>query len=647
MSTEFKVTVKATSLQVYPGSEAMDRLETIINLLTYEDEYVEELKTLGFMYDESTDILYLHKGVDLNYIMKFLPNAHVEYDNFHDFKPMNFEYEVVIPPRNDEQVDVINFIAGLSHHSANINERQLFLVKQPGSGKAQPYSTKIPTSNGYKLMGDLKVGDYVLNQMGKPIKVLKMFERGERYVWKITFEDGRTSLCDIEHLWPVFISNKEKYVIMDVHQMIDMREDLRKLCIPTYKKENGNRLEIIDIKPCYYKENMRCILVDDPNHLYLTEDYIVTHNTYCSGAGLCQFGVKTLIIMHRDSLRGQWAKSLFTMNGLSSKYVHEISSSDEISAIVNGDVEYDYDVYLLTHATFRAGFNKVKSMEKMGLLTKNLGIGFKIIDEAHLEFRDTLMMDFCFNVKRNLYLTATDGRSSREENSIFKHVFSHALFYKPSALLSTGIPSRWTEYITVALNSNCNPNIYRYRVAGGRGMNPASYGKWVIQYDKKNTHFKCCRDLLRIIYENDENAKVLVFMPLIDLCSEAAHFFVKELNYDESFKYDLNVKTINSKNTKSENDYNRKADVIVTTIASCGTGTDIPGVTDIISCSPYVSGVTAKQVFGRIRYCGKTCHYYDIFDESVLMDKIWLKSRRKRIKQIALSTRHMVWTEDK
>ena len=647
MSTEFKVTVKATSLQVYPGSEAMDRLETIINLLTYEDEYVEELKTLGFMYDESTDILYLHKGVDLNYIMKFLPNAHVEYDNFHGFKPMNFEYEVVIPPRNDEQVDVINFIAGLSHHSSNINERQLFLVKQPGFGKAQPYSTKIPTSDGYKLMGDLKVGDYVLNQMGKPIKVLKIFERGERYVWKITFEDGRTSLCDIEHLWAVFISNREKYVIMDVHEMIDMREDLRKLCIPTYKKENGNRLEIIDIKPCYYKENMRCILVDDPNHLYLTEDYIVTHNTYCSGAGLCQFGVKTLIIMHRDSLRGQWAKSLFTMNGLSSKYVHEISSSDEISAIVNGDVEYDYDVYLLTHATFRAGFNKVKSMEKMGLLTKNLGIGFKIIDEAHLEFRDTLMMDFCFNVKRNLYLTATDGRSSREENSIFKHVFSHALFYKPSALLSTGIPSRWTEYITVALNSNCNPNIYRYRVAGGRGMNPASYGKWVIQYDKKNTHFKCCRDLLRIIYENDENAKVLVFMPLIDLCSEAAHFFVKELNYDESFKYDLNVKTINSKNTKSENDYNRKADVIVTTIASCGTGTDIPGVTDIISCSPYVSGVTAKQVFGRIRYCGKTCHYYDIFDESVLMDKIWLKSRRKRIKQIALDTRHMVWTEDK
>ena len=76
----------------------------------------------------------------------------------------------------------------------------------------------------------------------------------------------------------------------------------------------------------------------------------------------------------------------------------------------------------------------------------------------------------------------------------------------------------------------------------------------------------------------------------VDPGREAAHFFVKELNYDESFKYDLNVKTINSKNTKSENDYNRKADVIVTTIASCGTGTDIPGITDIISCSPYVSG---------------------------------------------------------
>ena len=134
MSTEFTVTVRATSVTVYPGEESLDYLETMINLLTYDDEYVEETKTLGFMYDKESDTLYLHKGVNIEYMAKVLPNAHFVFDKYDKPKPMKFEYEEVIPPRNTEQEDVINFIAGLHHHSDNIDERQLFLVKNPGFG---------------------------------------------------------------------------------------------------------------------------------------------------------------------------------------------------------------------------------------------------------------------------------------------------------------------------------------------------------------------------------------------------------------------------------------------------------------------------------------------------------------------------------
>lgn len=505
MSTEFKITIRATSITIQPGEEAIGYVETLLDLMTYEDEFAEETKILGFLYEEESDTLYLHKGIDLDYLRKLLMNTKVVNEPFHHYKRLRFEYEEVIAPRNDEQVDVINFIAGLNHHSANLNERQLFLIKQPGFGK-----------------------------------------------------------------------------------------------------------------------------------------------TYCSGVGLCKFGLKTLIITHRDNIRSQWLKSLYQMSGLGDEYVHEISSSEELVAIAHNEHEfrYDYDVFLITHATFRAGIKYLKSMTEIGNITKNLGIGMKIIDEAHLEFRDTLMMDFCFNVKRNLYLTATGGRSQREENSIFHHVFSNALYYKPSALLMDDVPKKWVNYTTVMVNSNVKPAVYKYRVNGGRGMNPASYGKWVIQCDKKKTHLKCCRDLLRQIYEDDENAKVLVFMPLIDLCGEAAYFFNKSLNYDPTFKYDLNIKTINSKNSARENADNRRADVIVTTIQSCGTGTDIPGITAIISCSPFVSKITAEQVFGRIRYCGKICYYYDIYDSSVQMDRFWLRSRRKKFKQLALNVKDIQWTDD-
>jgi hypothetical protein len=503
MNTGFEIRVYATSVRIYPGREAVEPLSPLINLLTYEDEFQEMTKTLGYILDEEQDLLYFHKGVDISYIHRLLGNAKVVHMPADDARHMQFEYEEIVPPRNNEQVDCINFIMGINQHKDNENDRQIFLVKNPGFGK-----------------------------------------------------------------------------------------------------------------------------------------------TFCSGVAACRYGVKTLIIMHRDSLRKQWLNSLYKMCGLSEDEVHEIQDSQEVFDIVHDNHEFDYDIYLMTHATFRAGLKRVGNFKEMSNLTKNLGIGLKIIDEAHLEFRDTLLMDFVFNVQRNLYLTATDGRSTKAENSIFKHVFANTTFYHPSTLLTSNQPSKWVEYNMVQLNTHAKQNIVRYRVEGGRGMNPATYGKWVIAYDKKQTHFKCCRDILKMIYEKDPSAKVLLFMPLIDLCTECSYFLTKNLNYDESFAYDLTIRTINSKNTKAENEENKHADVIVTTVASCGTGTDIPGITDIINCSPFVSQVTAKQVFGRIRYCGKDCHFYDVYDASVRMDGYWIKSRSKVFKQLSTKTNYITWEDD-
>lgn len=501
---KFKVISKATSIHITPGEEALELLQPIIKLLEYEDEMTDEIVALGYMLDNDTNTLYLHKGVDLKYLSKLLINVEFVSDPYDDYSNINFDYEEIVPPRNEDQVDVINFIAGQKQHSSNINDRQLFLVKTMGFGK-----------------------------------------------------------------------------------------------------------------------------------------------TFCASVGICEFDAKTLIITHRESLRGQWVNSLYKMTGFSKKDVHEITSSDEIYNIVYGNISMNCDVYLMTHSTFRAGLKRLNAFSDMRYLTKNLGIGMKIIDEAHLEFRNTLLMDFLFNVSRNLYLTATDGRSSKEENSIFKYVFSNATFYRKMNTVSSTQPSKWVNYVRIELNSHCPSNVYRYRVNGGRGMSAITYGKWVIANDKKQTHFKCCRDILRMIFENDAEAKVIVFMPLIDLCDDAAYFFRMQLNYDDSFEFDLNIKTINSHNSKNDNERNKHADVIVTTIASCGTGTDIHGITDIISCSPLVSKITAAQVFGRIRYCGKICHYYDIWDSSVPMDKIWMKSRSKKFIELALnSNEQLAWFDD-
>jgi hypothetical protein len=132
--SKYTVYVRATSIKVVPGSEAMYPLDHLIELLTYDDEFTEETKFLGYIYDSDEDALYFHKGVDLNYLRKTLGDVTFKDDSFHPFKPMKFKYEEIVAPRNDEQVDVINFIAGLREHGENLNKRQLFLVKKPGFG---------------------------------------------------------------------------------------------------------------------------------------------------------------------------------------------------------------------------------------------------------------------------------------------------------------------------------------------------------------------------------------------------------------------------------------------------------------------------------------------------------------------------------
>ena len=71
-----------------------------------------------------------------------------------------------------------------------------------GSGKSLPNYTLIPTPDGYRRVGDIRPGDYLFGQNGKPTKVLMIHPQQEqKEIWKITFKDGRTAECCKDHLW--------------------------------------------------------------------------------------------------------------------------------------------------------------------------------------------------------------------------------------------------------------------------------------------------------------------------------------------------------------------------------------------------------------------------------------------------------------
>ena len=88
----------------------------------------------------------------------------------------------------------------------------LLLTGSTGTGKSLLNSILIPSpisETGYIRMGDIKVGDYVYDRKGRPIKVLGVFPQGPREVFEIKFTDGRTISADGEHLFSYYTAKQK------------------------------------------------------------------------------------------------------------------------------------------------------------------------------------------------------------------------------------------------------------------------------------------------------------------------------------------------------------------------------------------------------------------------------------------------------
>ncbi|WP_327291192.1 PhoH family protein [Streptomyces sp. NBC_01198] len=70
-------------------------------------------------------------------------------------------------------------------------------------GRAQPTFTKVLTPSGFRPIGELQVGDLVVGSNGEPTPVLGVYPQGEKDVYRVTAQDGSSTLCCGDHLWTV------------------------------------------------------------------------------------------------------------------------------------------------------------------------------------------------------------------------------------------------------------------------------------------------------------------------------------------------------------------------------------------------------------------------------------------------------------
>jgi predicted phage terminase large subunit-like protein len=165
-------------------------------------------------------------------------------------------------------------------------------------GKAFHPDTPVLTITGWKKHGELKIGDYVFNPMGKPVQVQAITGTYlyKRYI--IEFEHGETLYTTPEHEWPVtcYDNKNEKEFdagileTKDIKKLWDKRNKLKLdiyitrqyECIELAKKNKGIEYDthaiIKSLK--FVQGNYHCNCIQVEGGLYLVgKGMIPTHNS--------------------------------------------------------------------------------------------------------------------------------------------------------------------------------------------------------------------------------------------------------------------------------------------------------------------------------------------------------------------------------
>ncbi len=91
-------------------------------------------------------------------------------------------------------------------------------------GRAQPVDQDVLTPEGFRRIGDLRVGDLVVGSDGRPTPVLGVYPQGRKDVFRLVAQDGASTVCCAEHLWAVTTASDRRrgrgHRIMQTSEMI-------------------------------------------------------------------------------------------------------------------------------------------------------------------------------------------------------------------------------------------------------------------------------------------------------------------------------------------------------------------------------------------------------------------------------------------
>ena len=118
-----------------------------------------------------------------------------------------------------------------------------------GRGKEQPISSLVLSDKGFIRMGDVTLDTKVFGCDGKLHPVTGIYPQGVKDVYDITFSDGTTARCGLEHLWKVVDNADATEKVLDTKALLEANLSLE-------KNDKKFRYSIPVCKPIEFEERL-------------------------------------------------------------------------------------------------------------------------------------------------------------------------------------------------------------------------------------------------------------------------------------------------------------------------------------------------------------------------------------------------------
>lgn len=384
-------------------------------------------------------------------------------------------------------------------------------------------------------------------------------------------------------------------------------------------------------------EHSQCISIAHPDKLFVTTNYIVTHNTFCSLVGVSKLGYRTIIIVE-GGLITKWASDILKVLDIPSKRTLCVRGSQQLKGLISlaGTKEFeDIDIILLSNNTLQdwITIHETLSHEKdidIGygvhpeLFYERLQIGHRLIDEVHKKFHFNYKQDLYTNTHHITSLSATLFSYDKKQEGYYNIAYPKEERYKAGEI------DKYCKSFAVVYRIDKEKKI-RTKEFGREEYSHLAFEKSILKNKElKNNYFNL---IVETLYEGyipnyKEGNKAAIYVSTTNLATELVDFLKRKFPNKTVERY---VSTLKDpyKNLLDP-------DIRVSTLGSGGTGHDIIGLTDTILTIAIMSLQANVQVFGRTRFIeDRDTRFYFFNCTNVKSHMKYLDLKSKLMKEIA------------